>query len=68
MLSVSIAAAWQSLISRQSALPCLLMHCRKCFEVQCVKKDFHDGYGQHLSRWFACKNEHKRVVVKITDR
>jgi hypothetical protein len=34
----------------------------------CVKRDFKDGYGEHLSRWYACKDENKRVVVKITDR
>jgi hypothetical protein len=33
----------------------------------CTKKDFRDGYGEWMSRWFACKDENKRVVVKITD-
>lgn len=49
-------------------LVCLLLCCSgKCFEVQCVKKDFKDGYGAYLSRSSACKDESKRVVVKITD-
>lgn len=34
----------------------------------CVKRDFQDGYGEHLSRSYACKDENKSVVVKITDR
>lgn len=48
---------------------CALLLCcsGKCFEVQCVKKDFKDGYGTYLSRSSACKDENKRVVVKITD-
>lgn len=33
-----------------------------------MKKDFKDGYGAYLSRSSACKDENKRVVVKITDR
>lgn len=41
--------------------------CGKCFEVQCVKKSFKDGYGQWLERGSACRDDRKRVVVKITD-
>lgn len=43
-------------------------HRRKCFAVSCIKKDFRDGYGEWLQRWNACRDENKRVVVKITDR
>jgi hypothetical protein len=40
----------------------------KCFELQCVNKDFHDGYGQPVRRSGACYDESKKVVVKIIDR
>jgi hypothetical protein len=67
---LDISCGLSKLQQGEVVLACIPATCcsGKCFEVMCVKRDFKDGYGEHLSRWYACKDENKRVVVKITDR
>jgi hypothetical protein len=36
--------------------------------VQCVNRNFNDGYGKRLSRMDACSDESESVIVKVVDR